>query len=160
MDIALFVAERWRRIIIGWYFCKVVLHHLLILHFVFRWSWDFSCPTSSWFSERARCFQGGKILLLTQFFLFFFFISFFFFLGGVGLVKLFSEVLFIADTCSTPLFKAIPIKDPHVLSKIHQTYRVGYLKVCFLNAEVWDDSVCCLEKGFLHSSSLLGCCFG
>jgi len=83
LDIALFVAERWRRIIIGWYFCKVVLHHLLILHFVFRWSWDFSCPTSSWFSERARCFQGGKILLLTQFFLFFFFLLFFF-LGGWG----------------------------------------------------------------------------
>lgn len=93
----------------------------------------------------------------------FFFLSLFFFGWGWGrvvVVKLFSEVLFIADTCSTPLFKAIPIKDPHVLSKIHQTYRVGYLKVCFLNAEVWDDSVCCLTNGFLHSSSLLGCCFG
>lgn len=26
-------------------------------------------------------------------------------------------------------FQAIPIKDPLVLSKIHQTYRIGYLKV-------------------------------
>lgn len=32
--------------------------------------------------------------------------------------------------------QAIPIKDPMVLSKIHQTYRVGYLKVWLFDAEL------------------------
>lgn len=42
---------------------------------------------------------------------------------------------FVANSDIMGMFQAIPIKDPVVLPKIHQTYRVAYLKVilyCFL----------------------------
>lgn len=28
--------------------------------------------------------------------------------------------------------QVVPIPDPHILAKIHQTYRIGYIKVLFL----------------------------
>lgn len=36
---------------------------------------------------------------------------------------------FYIASSSNVVFQVVPIKDPVVLSKIHQTYRVGYLKV-------------------------------
>lgn len=41
------------------------------------------------------------------------------------------EVLFIEGFCSVK--QAVPIRDPVILSKIHQTYRIGYIKVSVMS---------------------------
>lgn len=41
---------------------------------------------------------------------------------------------FITNSAYVGVFQVIPIKDPVVLSKIHQTYRLGYLKVSLFNS--------------------------
>lgn len=48
--------------------------------------------------------------------------------------------------------EAIPIKDPHVLSKIHQTYRVGYLKDVIL-PRVLDEAVVANLNSIIHSNN-------
>lgn len=51
---------------------------------------------------------------------------------SVFIVCLLPPIYILIVQLSICLFsQAIPIKDPMVLSKIHQTYRIGYLKVCF-----------------------------
>ena len=42
-------------------------------------------------------------------------------------------ISFIANSAYVGVLQVIPIKDPVVLSKIHQTYRIGYLKVSLFN---------------------------
>ncbi|KAJ6768538.1 hypothetical protein OIU74_022235 [Salix koriyanagi] len=48
--------------------------------------------------------------------------------------------------------EAIPIKDPHVLSKIHQTYRVGYLKDVVL-ARVLDEATVANLNSIIHANN-------
>ncbi|CAK7326379.1 unnamed protein product [Dovyalis caffra] len=48
--------------------------------------------------------------------------------------------------------EAIPIKDPHVLSKIHQTYRVGYLKDVVL-ARVLDEATVANLNSIIHGNN-------
>ncbi|XP_038881877.1 serine/threonine-protein phosphatase 4 regulatory subunit 3-like isoform X2 [Benincasa hispida] len=48
--------------------------------------------------------------------------------------------------------EAIPIKDPHVLSKIHQTYRVGYLKDVVLT-RMLDDSMVANLNSIIHANN-------
>ncbi|XAR49683.1 hypothetical protein NMG60_11032953 [Bertholletia excelsa] len=48
--------------------------------------------------------------------------------------------------------EALPIKDPFVLSKIHQTYRVGYLKDVIL-ARVLDDATVASLNSMIHSNN-------
>ncbi|KAI4334946.1 hypothetical protein L6164_013641 [Bauhinia variegata] len=48
--------------------------------------------------------------------------------------------------------EAIPIKDPLVLSKIHQTYRVGYLKDVVL-ARVLDEATVASLTSIIHSNN-------
>uniref|UniRef100_A0A2P2MU23 Serine/threonine-protein phosphatase 4 regulatory subunit 3 isoform X1 n=1 Tax=Rhizophora mucronata TaxID=61149 RepID=A0A2P2MU23_RHIMU len=48
--------------------------------------------------------------------------------------------------------EAIPIKDPHVLSKIHQTYRVGYLKDVVL-ARVLDEATVANLNLIIHTNN-------
>ncbi|OWM71132.1 hypothetical protein CDL15_Pgr011259 [Punica granatum] len=48
--------------------------------------------------------------------------------------------------------EAIPIKDPIVLSKIHQTYRVGYLKDVIL-ARALDDATIANLNSIIHSNN-------
>ncbi|XP_052310778.1 uncharacterized protein LOC7485913 isoform X6 [Populus trichocarpa] len=48
--------------------------------------------------------------------------------------------------------EAIPIKDPHVLSKIHQTYRVGYLKDVVL-ARVLDEATVANLNSIVHANN-------
>ncbi|XP_038720091.1 serine/threonine-protein phosphatase 4 regulatory subunit 3A-like isoform X2 [Tripterygium wilfordii] len=50
--------------------------------------------------------------------------------------------------------EAIPIKDPLVLSKIHQTYRVGYLKDVVL-ARVLDDATVATFNSIIHSNNAI-----
>uniref|UniRef100_A0A7N0TJV5 Serine/threonine-protein phosphatase 4 regulatory subunit 3-like central domain-containing protein n=1 Tax=Kalanchoe fedtschenkoi TaxID=63787 RepID=A0A7N0TJV5_KALFE len=50
--------------------------------------------------------------------------------------------------------EAIPIKDPVVLSKIHQTYRVGYLKDVILPRALDDTTVSTLNS-IIHSNNAL-----
>ncbi|XP_038907193.1 serine/threonine-protein phosphatase 4 regulatory subunit 3 isoform X2 [Benincasa hispida] len=53
------------------------------------------------------------------------------------------------------IFKeAIPIKDPLVLSKIHQTYRIGYLKDVVL-ARVLDESTIANLNSIIHANNAL-----
>ncbi|XP_023548083.1 serine/threonine-protein phosphatase 4 regulatory subunit 3-like isoform X1 [Cucurbita pepo subsp. pepo] len=53
------------------------------------------------------------------------------------------------------IFKeAIPIKDPSVLSKIHQTYRIGYLKDVVL-ARVLDESTIANINSIIHANNAL-----
>ncbi|XP_023006366.1 serine/threonine-protein phosphatase 4 regulatory subunit 3-like isoform X5 [Cucurbita maxima] len=53
------------------------------------------------------------------------------------------------------IFKeAIPIKDPSVLSKIHQTYRIGYLKDVVL-ARVLDESTIANLNSIIHANNAL-----
>ncbi|XP_034911284.1 uncharacterized protein [Populus alba] len=48
--------------------------------------------------------------------------------------------------------EAIPIRDPHVLSKIHQTYRVGYLKDVVL-ARVLDEGTVANLNSIIHGNN-------
>ncbi|MCH89985.1 serine/threonine protein phosphatase 4 regulatory subunit, partial [Trifolium medium] len=48
--------------------------------------------------------------------------------------------------------EAIPIKDPNALAKIHQTYRVGYLKDVVL-ARVLDDATCATINSIIHANN-------
>ncbi|KAL3508153.1 hypothetical protein ACH5RR_033535 [Cinchona calisaya] len=48
--------------------------------------------------------------------------------------------------------EAIPIKDPEVLSKIHQTYRVGYLKDVIL-PRVLDEATVASLNGIIHQNN-------
>jgi protein phosphatase-4 regulatory subunit 3 len=48
--------------------------------------------------------------------------------------------------------EAIPIKDPNALAKIHQTYRVGYLKDVVL-ARVLDDATCATLNSIIHANN-------
>ncbi|XP_024636962.1 serine/threonine-protein phosphatase 4 regulatory subunit 3 isoform X3 [Medicago truncatula] len=48
--------------------------------------------------------------------------------------------------------EAIPIKDPNALAKIHQTYRVGYLKDVVL-ARVLDDATCATVNSIIHANN-------
>ncbi|GAU37451.1 hypothetical protein TSUD_206870 [Trifolium subterraneum] len=48
--------------------------------------------------------------------------------------------------------EAIPIKDPNALAKIHQTYRVGYLKDIVL-ARVLDDATCATINSIIHANN-------
>ncbi|CAL5393420.1 unnamed protein product [Camellia sinensis] len=50
--------------------------------------------------------------------------------------------------------EAIPIKDPQVLSKIHQTYRVGYLKDVIL-PRVLDDATLANLNSIIHSNNAM-----
>ncbi|KAK0608428.1 hypothetical protein LWI29_030464 [Acer saccharum] len=50
--------------------------------------------------------------------------------------------------------EAIPIKDPLVLSKIHQTYRVGYLKDVVL-ARVLDESTVANLNSIIHGNNAI-----
>ncbi|XP_010558443.1 PREDICTED: serine/threonine-protein phosphatase 4 regulatory subunit 3-like isoform X2 [Tarenaya hassleriana] len=50
--------------------------------------------------------------------------------------------------------EAIPIKDPLVLSKIHQTYRIGYLKDVVL-ARVVDDATMANLNSIIHANNAL-----
>ncbi|XP_038723073.1 serine/threonine-protein phosphatase 4 regulatory subunit 3-like isoform X2 [Tripterygium wilfordii] len=50
--------------------------------------------------------------------------------------------------------EAIPIKDPLVLSKIHQTYRVGYLKDVVL-ARLLDDATVATLNSIIHSNNAI-----
>ncbi|KAI4344802.1 hypothetical protein L6164_011991 [Bauhinia variegata] len=50
--------------------------------------------------------------------------------------------------------EAIPIKDPRVLSKIHQTYRVGYLKDVVL-ARVLDEATVASLNSIIHSNNAI-----
>ncbi|XP_038700990.1 serine/threonine-protein phosphatase 4 regulatory subunit 3A-like isoform X2 [Tripterygium wilfordii] len=50
--------------------------------------------------------------------------------------------------------EAIPIKDPRVLSKIHQTYRVGYLKDVVL-ARILDDATVATLNSIIHSNNAI-----
>ncbi|KAF9674254.1 hypothetical protein SADUNF_Sadunf10G0108300 [Salix dunnii] len=51
------------------------------------------------------------------------------------------------------IFKeAIPIRDPHVLSKIHQTYRVGYLKDVVL-ARILDEGTVANLNSIIHANN-------
>uniref|UniRef100_A0A6N2MWF4 Uncharacterized protein n=2 Tax=Salix viminalis TaxID=40686 RepID=A0A6N2MWF4_SALVM len=48
--------------------------------------------------------------------------------------------------------EAIPIRDPHVLSKIHQTYRVGYLKDVVL-ARILDEGTVANLNSIIHANN-------
>ncbi|XP_050870300.1 uncharacterized protein LOC127073207 isoform X2 [Lathyrus oleraceus] len=48
--------------------------------------------------------------------------------------------------------EAIPIKDPIALEKIHQTYRVGYLKDVVL-ARILDDATCATINSIIHANN-------
>lgn len=48
--------------------------------------------------------------------------------------------------------QAIPIKDPLALSKIHQTYRIGYLKDVVL-PRVLDESTLASLNSMIHSNN-------
>ncbi|XP_048615351.1 serine/threonine-protein phosphatase 4 regulatory subunit 3 isoform X3 [Brassica napus] len=50
--------------------------------------------------------------------------------------------------------EAIPIKDPLVLSKIHQTYRIGYLKDVVL-ARVLDDAIVANLNSVIHANNAI-----
>ncbi|CAN7002697.1 unnamed protein product [Brassica rapa subsp. trilocularis] len=50
--------------------------------------------------------------------------------------------------------EAIPIKDPLVLSKIHQTYRIGYLKDVVL-ARVVDDAIVANLNSVIHANNAI-----
>ncbi|KAI4364482.1 hypothetical protein MLD38_020569 [Melastoma candidum] len=50
--------------------------------------------------------------------------------------------------------EAIPIKDPSVLSKIHQTYRVGYLKDVVL-ARMLDEATVANLNSIIHSNNAI-----
>ncbi|GAA0138958.1 ATP synthase [Lithospermum erythrorhizon] len=50
--------------------------------------------------------------------------------------------------------EAIPIKDPLVLSKIHQTYRIGYLKDVVLS-RVLDDATIANLNSIIHSNNAI-----
>ncbi|KAJ4893049.1 serine/threonine-protein phosphatase 4 regulatory subunit 3-like protein [Raphanus sativus] len=50
--------------------------------------------------------------------------------------------------------EAIPIKDPLVLSKIHQTYRIGYLKDVVLG-RVLDDAVVANLNSVIHANNAI-----
>ena len=50
--------------------------------------------------------------------------------------------------------EAIPIKDPLVLSKIHQTYRIGYLKDVVL-ARVLDDAIIANLNSVIHANNAI-----
>ncbi|XP_039166546.1 serine/threonine-protein phosphatase 4 regulatory subunit 3 [Eucalyptus grandis] len=50
--------------------------------------------------------------------------------------------------------EAIPIRDPIVLSKIHQTYRVGYLKDVVL-ARMLDDTIIANLNSIIHSNNAI-----
>uniref|UniRef100_A0A7N0T7L8 Serine/threonine-protein phosphatase 4 regulatory subunit 3-like central domain-containing protein n=2 Tax=Kalanchoe fedtschenkoi TaxID=63787 RepID=A0A7N0T7L8_KALFE len=66
--------------------------------------------------------------------------------------KIHSHRTFLKDHV---VFKeAIPIKDPTVLSKIHQTYRVGYLKDVILPRAL-DDATISTLNSIIHSNNSL-----
>ncbi|MBA0585402.1 hypothetical protein Gorai_016181, partial [Gossypium raimondii] len=55
--------------------------------------------------------------------------------------------------------EAVPIKNPVVISKIHQAYRVGYLKVRILNdvvlARVLDEATVASLNSMIHSNNAI-----
>nr|VDD47165.1 unnamed protein product [Brassica oleracea] len=55
---------------------------------------------------------------------------------------------------SSLFLQAIPIKDPLVLSKIHQTYRIGYLKDVVL-ARVLDDAIVANLNSVIHANNAI-----
>nr|VDC92785.1 unnamed protein product [Brassica oleracea] len=66
-----------------------------------------------------------------------------------------SLMLLISSLYFCSLFvQAIPIKDPLVLSKIHQTYRIGYLKDVVLG-RVLDDAIVANLNSVIHANNAI-----
>lgn len=106
--------------------------------FLSRWPRCNKFPRSPQISQGASDFQGGIMADSLNFYFFAVYLwPYIVLVSGTACkcnVPLWAhavEVLFIEGFCSVK--QAVPIRDPVILSKIHQTYRIGYIKVSVMS---------------------------